>query len=399
MMEAAKKREESKNKKLNLMKSATIQCVNGLSEEIMFTLTNLGFKVEQIMAAHSKYKFTKVEEALTLMTKDQETNLFHHEYSPDRAKQQCLICEGKENEHFDRIEYPVDNQIKKQIQDYLKSHRKEEGNNDNNNKNHKNNEFNDKSENSKNRLLLIEKKIDISKLNENYDEFLCPICFANSIKDKGSYFALSGCHHKICIECIRNFLKINIKEGNISKLTCLYGGCNIVYPHEIVKEFTSSDDWNNYKKYTRNNERTKVMQNNPNIIHCPYPDCTELIELHNMQFGMMLPEHFVYCNQEHSFCLRCRVLEQNHDQASCEGSNERLLREINDISKNKSKSKKLNYKQCPCCKIIIEKVEGCNKMRCLNCDYEFCWLCMQEYEGDHYAIYNFSGCPGLEHGK
>lgn len=55
----------------------------------------------------------------------------------------------------------------------------------------------------------------------------------------------------------------------------------------------------------------------------------------------------------------------------------------------------INYKQCPKCSIIIEKNEGCNQLRCINCDFEFCWLCMRKYTNDHYAMYNFTGCPGL----
>ncbi len=35
-------------------------------------------------------------------------------------------------------------------------------------------------------------------------------------------------------------------------------------------------------------------------------------------------------------------------------------------------------------------------MTCTHCRHEFCWLCMKEYSDTHYAIYNVSGCPGME---
>jgi hypothetical protein len=56
------------------------------------------------------------------------------------------------------------------------------------------------------------------------------------------------------------------------------------------------------------------------------------------------------------------------------------------------------YKQCPNCYIIIEKDEGCNHMTCINCQFEFCWLCLKKYTEDHYAIYNLIGCPGMKYG-
>lgn len=53
------------------------------------------------------------------------------------------------------------------------------------------------------------------------------------------------------------------------------------------------------------------------------------------------------------------------------------------------------YKQCPKCSTIIEKNDGCNELKCLNCQFRFCWLCLKEYEDGHYSYYNYSGCPGL----
>ena len=34
-------------------------------------------------------------------------------------------------------------------------------------------------------------------------------------------------------------------------------------------------------------------------------------------------------------------------------------------------------------------------MKCLNCGYVFCWLCLREYTDNHYSIYNVKGCPGM----
>ena len=41
-------------------------------------------------------------------------------------------------------------------------------------------------------------------------------------------------------------------------------------------------------------------------------------------------------------------------------------------------------KKCPRCQIFTEKNEGCNHMTCVNCKYQWCWLCEGPYKYGHY---------------
>lgn len=56
-------------------------------------------------------------------------------------------------------------------------------------------------------------------------------------------------------------------------------------------------------------------------------------------------------------------------------------------------------KMCPKCNMFIEKEGGCNHITCEMCGYEFCWLCLKNYEFYHYYVFNMRGCPGLRNGK
>ena len=46
--------------------------------------------------------------------------------------------------------------------------------------------------------------------------------------------------------------------------------------------------------------------------------------------------------------------------------------------------------------MYTEKNEGCNHMTCVNCKYEWCWLCEEEYNNDHYK---YGKCKGQEFTK
>jgi len=36
-----------------------------------------------------------------------------------------------------------------------------------------------------------------------------------------------------------------------------------------------------------------------------------------------------------------------------------------------------NTKNCPKCTVKIEKIDGCNKMKCKECKHSFCWICLK----------------------
>lgn len=42
-----------------------------------------------------------------------------------------------------------------------------------------------------------------------------------------------------------------------------------------------------------------------------------------------------------------------------------------------------NFKKCPSCYNIIEKMHGCDHLKCGFCEYEFCWICLGNYDSFH----------------
>ena len=118
---------------------------------------------------------------------------------------------------------------------------------------------------------------------------------------------------------------------------------------------------------------------NQNIQLCPFPDCESFAKKGNNKYVKCI-------ENKHQFCFN-RLKKWN--------GNENCL-----IDKDKSFENWRNTskaKRCPKCKYFIEKIDGCNHMTCTYCKYEFCWLCMQKYDSNHYKS-SFT-CYGLQYNK
>lgn len=126
-----------------------------------------------------------------------------------------------------------------------------------------------------------------------------------------------------------------------------------------------------YKKYKL---RLEIL-NDPNKKFCPHPGCEEYVERPKNDIKE------VKCKKGHQFCYQC--LSKVHS-GNCDLQ---LEKDFKVWKKGKI------IKQCPKCKIWTEKNEGCNHMTCVECQYQWCWLCNGEYSSTHY--YN-GKCKGLQ---
>ena len=42
-------------------------------------------------------------------------------------------------------------------------------------------------------------------------------------------------------------------------------------------------------------------------------------------------------------------------------------------------------KRCPCCRMWTEKNKGYNHMICVECKFQWCWLCQKVYNSNHFS--------------
>jgi hypothetical protein len=121
------------------------------------------------------------------------------------------------------------------------------------------------------------------------------------------------------------------------------------------------------RKYKRYKLELEII-NDPNKKLCPYPNCDSYLELKQIR------NKDVTCKNNHTFCFEC--LKKPHGKLPC---NAKLDKSMKEYAKN-------NFvKKCPKCSIITEKNNGCNHITCTKCGYQWCWLCNQEYNVNHFT--------------
>ena len=201
----------------------------------------------------------------------------------------------------------------------------------------------------------------------------CLICDDELNKnEKGNNYI--ECHHALCSCCYYNYLKENIDTNNVINIKCPEKDCKKILYNNFIEKMLINDTslLEKYKKFL--NRRQLIL--NPNIQLCPFPDCES--------YAKKGKNKYVTCvHNNHKFCLKC--LKDWHGKRKCKIN---IMDEKFEHWRNPSR-----VKTCPKCKYFIEKNDGCNHITCFNCQYEFCWLCMNEFTSKHYKR---GKCSGLQ---
>src|SRR3989338_2676982 len=78
------------------------------------------------------------------------------------------------------------------------------------------------------------------------------------------------------------------------------------------------------------------------------------------------------------FCAECK--EPWHHTITCEEAKKLHKSSHDDLFDQWALNNKV--KNCPKCKMVIEKNRGCNAMQCSSCKCRFCWYCGKEFENE-----------------
>ncbi|KAJ2139152.1 hypothetical protein IW139_000835 [Coemansia sp. RSA 353] len=228
----------------------------------------------------------------------------------------------------------------------------------------------------------------------------CPICME---EQSGRHCMQLSCTHVFCLECLRGYLDVLIREGNISRMICPHADCQApdagtaISDSELAK-LVSNEQMTRIRRL-RNQRRAET--DSTNFAMCARTGCN-LVAQNDAKI-----ERLCVCKCGFVFCRVCRCTWHgvNHcaikdvgelvekyrqacmDEAEDGSSKERLYleqRHGREIMRRYrtciEEALSLEYidansVQCPKCKQGINKIFGCNHMTCSRCNTHFCYLC------------------------
>jgi hypothetical protein len=197
--------------------------------------------------------------------------------------------------------------------------------------------------------MCIDKNSDeIVSLNENLEsENNCSVCL-NKYQKKYLFSLCNNtkCDFLFCEDCVYDYIKNTFSNGrqiNITKLNCCC--CQNSLNHDFIYKF------NKNIKLLLKIYLTNLHIRNFNIGICSCGKIEKVTEKSE-------------CNENE---------ESNYTCNYCK--NLIFLHSLNDKEQNVNK-------QCPQCKNLITKNDGCNHMTCI-CKYQFCWFCLGKWKSEH----------------
>ena len=228
-------------------------------------------------------------------------------------------------------------------------------------------------------LINIKKSADenneeIKEIKETNKD--CLICYEKlTFEELQNNFI--GCFHGFCDDCLYNYFKEKINKNETEKIKCPQHDCDQLIFNNFI-EMKIINDVNLLEKFIKITKRRQLMKD-PNVKLCPFPDCESYAYQNEHTNNVTCIEN------QHKFCFNC--LEKWHDGSPCKTEPDSLF---------KKWKKSNNIKRCPNCKVYIEKLDGCNHITCRYCNYEWCWLCGNKYNYQHYTDIS-SPCYGLQY--
>lgn len=192
----------------------------------------------------------------------------------------------------------------------------------------------------------------------------CPICFCEADTP-----VQTSCKHTYCLGCFAECCKAaasTSKDEFQIKCQDNEGTCPTVFTLSEIKDHLPSSVFERVLK----SSFEEYIQRQPDAFrYCPTPDCGYVYRCSTTSN----PVEYTCPNCVEALCTSCHA---RHGDYTCA--------EYKDIASGGYEAlerlkRELNIKDCPKCKTLIEKTEGCNHVTCGGCRAHICWVCRADF--------------------
>ena len=212
-------------------------------------------------------------------------------------------------------------------------------------------------------LLDQDVAIDLEHLalDEGTDQPDCVVCWTEA---EDAY--RTPCGHFYCGTCFASQCS-SAGEGDLP-VRCFgdSGNCLQVLG---IQELKSTLPPEAFEQLLKDSFTTHVRTNPKSFQYCPTPDCQQIYRISPNGTIFTCPTCLT------PICTTCQIT--SHDGMTCEVY--KRVRTEGD-EEFQSWKRENDVKDCPVCKVPIEKAYGCNHMECGNCKAHICWVCLQTFD-------------------
>ncbi|KAI1756079.1 hypothetical protein F4782DRAFT_484714 [Xylaria castorea] len=211
-------------------------------------------------------------------------------------------------------------------------------------------------------LALLEmSNISFAVKEARSEEESCNICFTPADGP-----VVLGCGHTYCTDCFKGLCRNSTTQADMSvACTGAEDKCKNAIP---LREIQAHVDPSTFEQLLESSFSMYIARRPSQFHYCPTPDC-----------GYIYRPASASASSSWHMCLKClqricRSCHANHDGRRC---GEYRASQAFEAYKHENRS---SVKDCPKCKTTVEKIDGCNHMKCGGCNVHLCWVCLQTFE-------------------
>ncbi|KAF8579447.1 hypothetical protein K439DRAFT_1416175 [Ramaria rubella] len=208
------------------------------------------------------------------------------------------------------------------------------------------------------------------------EEFICDIC-CESPPDSEVF--QEGCGHKFCNSCWNAYIVGKVKDEGQCIVSCMQEGCQTILEDDTIRDLTDASCLERFRALVLES----FVKVHSHFRFCPSPGCDQVVSCHGAtQSAILNHVPTVACGNSHVFCFGCG-LDIDHRPVICAIAG-MWLKNAKDDS-GTSQWIQANTKNCPRCKNPTEKNGGCNRILCRECQFQWCWMCQQNWNVHGYT--------------